>query len=190
MKKLLVSVLVVLAIAGAIVGLSVLHRSESAARKPQQSNAGSEAGNSAALVSPTPDDAKAGAPFVLVNDCNIERVNGDLFGASPAKTPGSVVELSGWLVDAASHTVPKSAFFRFEQASSKHVWKARFQTGGARPDVVQSQGGNVAYARAGFDAHIRMTALPAGTYHVVIQYSGPSGRKHLCDNGRRIVKAS
>ena len=187
MKKLLFSFTVVLALALIIIGLSVLHRKNIQPNIAQSHYTHFPNLDASVPIALGSNGSKSMAPPLLVNSCNIEQVNGKPFDGTHVKVGGGIMEMSGWLIDTSSRTVPKSAYIRFEHSSTNQIWRAPIHTGHNRPDVEQAHGNVKAYGQAGFISYIKIAVLPSGNYHVLLEYQGPMGKDHLCDNGRHVV---
>jgi hypothetical protein len=141
--------------------------------------------NEKALVEGLPEAIKG--ELALRGDCNMERINGQLFSTGPQMiSVNSTIEIAGWVLDVPSGGVPKTVFIRAASADGQRVWYAPAILSVERGDLVSLHGGNDAYRRSGYDTKLKSDALPAGTYRLQIIYAGKS-EKAICDNGRTIV---
>ncbi|TAM36275.1 MAG: hypothetical protein EPN56_04660 [Rhodanobacter sp.] len=187
-KTIFGTVLVVSGIAFSIILLSVNHRRnvvEDAARvaRPRSGlslNVTSEATVTPVLRATRDNKEVTGGP------CNIERIDGEVFGTTAHRTPKRVIAISGWLVDQATRSVPQSVSLAIDVAKGdSRAWTAAVTPSIDRPDVVKILGGNAAYRRSGFEVKLDRSVLADGEYRLQIRYS-LDGRDFLCDNGRSI----
>lgn len=184
-KTLIGSAATIAGISVVIIGLSVLHRRQ--LTEPATVAAASKGDASivahGGLIQPTLYTSSIS--LVAASHCNIERLDGNLFGTEVRKVPATGFELSGWVVDQARTSVPVRANIWLEKKGDSRIWVVPLALTIDRPDVVQSQGGVSAYLHSGFSARISPTSLPAGEYHLLIQYPD-GGHAAVCDNGRHL----
>lgn len=126
--------------------------------------------------------APGAVPFKPLPNCNVERLNGNLFGAQPSMLNSAQANtITGW-VDPAGVAEPK-IWLRFDDAQAKRYLHVPIQLTIERPDVQTSDLG--APRVSGFELQLPASALPTGQYHVYIaMISGDAA--HVCDNGRHI----
>lgn len=183
-KTLFGNITAIAAISLAIIGLSILHRRQLS--EPATVTAQPKGGASAPAVSGSftqPMQYTGNMPLVPVGHCNIERMDGILFGAQVRHVSGAGFELSGWVVDQGKKTVPAIANVWLEKKGDPRIWAVPLALTVDRPDVMQSLGGTPAYLLSGFSAKINASNLPTGEYHLLIQYP-EDGHAFVCDNGR------
>ncbi len=185
-KTFLGSALTMAGITLAIIGLSVIHRRQ--LMKPAAIPAPSKGGTStlaAAAKFVRPFQYTGNMPLVPVGHCNIERVDGAWFGTKVRQVSGTGFKLSGWVVDQATKSVPDSVSLWLKKKGDSRIWAIPLAVTINRPDVMENQGGTPSYLRSGFSAKINPSGLPAGEYHLFIQYPG-DGHAYVCDNGRHL----
>jgi hypothetical protein len=125
-------------------------------------------------------------PLAAGGKCNLERVNGAIFGGAPAVvSKAAPVALTGWIADIDAKTVPATIQLRFVATSDQRNWKANAATGEARNDVQALLGGDAAFAKTGYSAELDLAALPTGTYRVYAVFAQGQALR-VCDNGRAI----
>lgn len=134
----------------------------------------------------TSDERKA--TLKPANRCNLERANDAVFAGVPLPVSKSSAanQFSGWLADSEANSVPARGDIRFVHNESSRAWKATFETGGNRPDVVKLLGGDAGFSGAGYRLPVDLKNLPAGQYRLYVVYGEP-GALHVCDNGRSIT---
>lgn len=132
--------------------------------------------------------AERNIPLLPGKDCNLERVNDEVFAGIPIKVPaGSTqVSVSGWLADTESANIPERAQLRLVSDQDHRAWKVDFNTGRKREDVLKLLGGNPSYSGAGFMVPLSVANLPTGTYRVYTVFKADDNLK-VCDNGRSIA---
>lgn len=167
-----------------------------ACQEPSGQNAASaNAGTSVAVATTQIQSSNQGlltayvrgaASFKPLPNCNLERLNRELFGAQPLALHLSQVNtFTGW-VDPSGVATP-SLWLRFDDAQAKRYLHAPFKLTTERPDVLANDPN--APRVSGFELQLPANALPAGQYHVyVVVTSGAAA--HVCDNGRHINVAS
>lgn len=185
-KTLLGSAATIAGVSLAIIGLSVLHRHQ--LTEPATVPAPSKSGTPAPAASGNfiqPSRYTGNVPLIPTDHCNIERLDGALFGTEVHQVSGSGFELSGWVVDQDRKSVPAGANIWLEKKGDSRIWAVPLALTINRSDVMESQGGTPASLRSGFSAKINPSSLPGGEYHLLIEYSG-EGHAFVCDNGRRL----
>ena len=185
-KTLLGSVTTIAGISFAIIGLSILHRRQ--LTEPATAPVPSKGGTSASAASGNfahPRQYTGNMPLVPTGHCNIERLDGALFDAEIRQVSGAGFELSGWVVDQGKKSVPAGANIWLEKKGDSRIWAVPLALAIDRADVMQNQGGTPAYLRSGFLVKINASSLPAGEYHLLIQYPD-DGHTFVCDNGRHL----
>lgn len=185
-KTLLGSVATIAGVSLAIIGLSVLHRRQlmepAAVAAPSK---GDTATPAASANSIHPSQYTGNMPLVPVGHCNIERLDGALFGTEVRQVSGAGFELSGWVVDQGKKSVPDGANIWLEKKDDSRIWSVPLALTINRPDVMENQGGAPAYLQSGFSVKINPSSLPGGEYHLLIQYPR-DGHAYVCDNGRHL----
>ena len=182
-KTLLGTTLVIAGITLAIVYLSIDHKHRVAARLsvPTQANdkstTASEGSVRPALDSSGKQALASGGP------CNIERMDGVVLDSSAHSVSRTDVEISGWLTDQATKSVPQDAGLRIEDKEHSLVWLVPIALAVDRPDVQASQGGEPAYRRSGFLEKIDLSKFSIGKYKILLQYQ-LAGHGYICDNDR------
>lgn len=164
------------------------HATDSA--KPQNREAGTL---SAAVTTSSSSRFSAQIPtflqgaYALEDSCNLERVDGKVFGQAPLQVKmGQSLVASGWVVDSKAVSVPAEAVIRASAEADGAVFYAPVSLRVDREDVASHLGGDKAYVRSGFEAEIQLGELKSGTYQLQLGFSA-KGRAALCDNGRRLV---
>lgn len=186
-KTLFGTTMVVTGITLAIIYLSIDHKKrimgEAATAAHTGDKASSEKGNSLIVSLMPQTDGKqvltSGGP------CNIERMDGELVGASAYQARSTGIEISGWLVNQATKSIPKNASIRVESNDRSRVWIVPMAPTIDRADVQASEGGEPAYRRSGFLVKFDPSGLPNGEYRVLLQYQ-IAGHDYACDNGRSL----
>lgn len=185
-KTLLGSVATIAGVSLAIIGLSILHRRQ--LMEPATVPATSQGDTSTPAATANfiqPSQYRGNMPLVPAGHCNIERLDGTLFGTEVHQVSGAALELSGWVLDPGKKSVPDGANIWLEKKGDSRIWSVPLALTINRPDVMEDQGGTPAYLRSGFSAKINPSSLPAGEYHLLIQYPG-DGHVNVCDNGRHL----
>ena len=130
--------------------------------------------------------ANASLPLRPAHGCNIERVDRESYAALVSGTRGESIVLSGWVINPLKQSVPNDAVLRVENLVGPFAaWSTQLDPHIMRSDVAQAEGGNAAYLRSGFAITLSTTGLPAGNYHLFIQYNA-NGKTYACDNGRKL----
>jgi hypothetical protein len=157
-----------------------------AAQKPAAPASAREAAVAESAFAEKVPEAIAG-DFALRSDCNMESFAGKPFTAEPQKLAlGQPLAVSGWVADVGGGGVPSAVFLRAHTADKQRIWYAPIALTMDRGDIAAKYGNNDAFRRSGYDAKIRTTGLPAGTYGLLVVYAGKA-EKALCDNGRTLV---
>jgi hypothetical protein len=139
----------------------------------------------AQLHSGLPVDAPTSMSYV--SSCNIETLHdAPASGQAVPVQQGAALNLSGWVVDEATHQSPIHVFILVQSAESREYWWAPISGRLPRQDVAQSRNSTLL---SGFRATADTSVLPPGEYLVMILFwqNGPS---QVCDNGRRIMITS
>lgn len=122
------------------------------------------------------------APFKPLPNCNLERLNGDLFGAQPLMLNAAQTNtITGW-VDPSGVDDPHF-WLRFDDTQAKRYLHAPIQLTIQRPDVQTSDPD--APRVSGFEVRVPANALPSGRYHAYLAIQS-GGVTHICDNGRHM----
>lgn len=120
--------------------------------------------------------------------CNIERANGTLFWPDqPRVSKANTVEISGWIVDEASQSIPDQVKLRLQTADGRAAWEQEIVKRVDRQDVANNLGVD-AYAKAGFTVSLDIAELPAGDYVIYLAFDDPAGEA-ICGIGRRLTIA-
>lgn len=183
-KTLLGSAATLAGVSLAIIGLSVLHRRQ--LTEPATVPAPSKIDTSTPVEPGNfiqPSQYTGNMPLVPARHCNIERLDGVPFGPEVRQLSRSGFELSGWVVDQGKSSVPADAHIWLEKKGDPRIWSIPLGLTIDRPDVMKNQGNIPGYLRSGFTVNITASSLPAGEYHLLIQYPS-DGRAFVCDNGR------
>ena len=186
-KTLFGTALVIAGITLAIVYLSIDHKKRIGVSLAATVHAGDKAPSkkdNSLIISPMPyTDGKQA--LVSGGPCNIERMDGELLGAVAHQARPTDIEISGWLVDQATKSIPQNASIRVENNDRSHVWIVPITPIIDRADVQASEGGEPAYRRSGFLVKFDLSGLPSGGYRVLLQYQ-IAGHGYTCDNGRSL----
>jgi hypothetical protein len=157
-----------------------------AAPKPAASASARAASAPESAFSEMVPDAIAGE-FALRDDCNMEQFAGRPFTAEPQKLGlGETLAVTGWVADVSGGGVPNAVFLRAHTGDKQRVWYAPIALTKDRTDIAAKYGNNDAFRHSGYDAKVKTTGLPAGTYGLVVVYAGKT-EKALCDNGRTLL---
>ncbi len=122
-----------------------------------------------------------------VSSCNIET----LHDAPPSERAvpvqqGTALNLSGWVVDEATHQSPAHVFILFQSGETKEFWWAPITGRLPRQDVATARNSTLL---SGFTATLDTSRLPPGEYGVSTLF-WQAGPTQICDNGRRIMITS
>lgn len=121
-----------------------------------------------------------------MRECNLERIDGRLFSATPIDvTKSDAIILSGWIASAETQDVPPEVSIRLVSITDNRAWSVSGKTGDSREDVRTLLGGDAAYAGAGFSVVLDPASMPADTYRLFAVFSA-GGSLKSCDNGRSI----
>lgn len=186
-KTLFGTTLVIAGITLAIIYLSIDHKRRIGVSLDATVHAGDKAPSekdNSLITSPMPYvDGKQ--PLVSGGPCNIERMDGALLDTVAHQARPTDIEISGWLVDQATKSIPRNASIRVENNDHSHVWVVPISPTIDRADVQASVGGEPAYRRSGFLVKFDLSGLPSGEYGVLLQYR-VAGHDYVCDNGRSL----
>lgn len=115
-------------------------------------------------------------------NCNLETVDGQVFGTGVSTLQSSRVNVfNGWL-DAAGVANPVYRM-RFDGDDSEHHLQAPLALTEQRADVAAAHPG--APLASGFSLTLPSGALPLGSYHVYLAVES-DGKTYVCDSGRHI----
>lgn len=121
--------------------------------------------------------------------CNIERANGTSFSPDqPRVSKANTVEISGWIVDEASQSVPDKVKLRLQTANGSSAWEQDIIKRLDRQDVAHTLGVD-AYIKAGFTVSLDIADLATGDYVIYLAFDGPAGEA-ICGIGRRLTITS
>ena len=124
----------------------------------------------------------------LNKDCNVEGIDGTLFDAKALTIQRhGVHEISGWVVDADSRTIPQD--LRLVVAglgNTAGVWTNQAPTWIERKGVAENRGYGPELNNSGFSFKVDTSKLAAGTYHVYVM-SLATKRLLVCDPGRQLT---
>lgn len=138
--------------------------------------------NSAPSLAIAPPDQR---PPKAARMCNIEALNGQPFGGEPLSATVGVLEVSGWVGDETTRTVPADPELRLEvKDDSTKAWRIAVKPGITREDVVAASG-EAGLRESGFSVSVPAGGLMPGVYHMYIAYSSGAER-YVCDNGRLV----
>ncbi|NDU91011.1 MAG: hypothetical protein G3I10_00045 [Ferrovum sp.] len=144
------------------------------------------AASQTAALQPVAMQAAAIKQLLLpAHGCNIETADGAGYNTTLTRSRGATIELRGWVIDTMQHDVPVKAVLRLENQDQQAAWMVPLQPRLVRTDVAQANGGLAAYTPSGFEISVATSVLPAGHYHLYIEYAA-AGRSYACDNGRML----
>lgn len=126
-----------------------------------------------------------GAGIASGDSCNVEAVGGSVFGADPVAVTEKSTTISGWFLSAVTKKVGVTARLQLIAEGANVGWQMPIQASVARPDVLSVMGG-LDSGNVGFSQAIDLTALPSGTYKVILAFDD-AGQKYVCDKERAIV---
>lgn len=131
--------------------------------------------------------AQIARPLEQVKSCNLERVDGKMFGAEPAAAARSgSLFLSGWLVDAERKETPAQATLRFAQTGGGGTWELPLEAWHERADVANGFGDAPSLLRSGFSVNADLRGMPEAAYRLYLVYADGDALK-VCDNGRVLL---
>lgn len=153
----------------------------------------SGAGTTAAEVSgsPTPEqpaaapDPRAGPSDPALPErtfCNIESVDGQVFGSELAVEEGA--EIRGWLGHDEPAEIENSELVVIREDGDVAT-RLPLQRDGARDDVVAAYAGREDLRNSGFSVSWVPGDIHPGRYHVLLEYKA-GGVAFRCDNGRYV----
>jgi hypothetical protein len=116
--------------------------------------------------------------------CNLERIDNELLGSSVPFTPADLhhAVLTGWMGDESSKALPHDTALMIRQIGSGRVWQLPLDLTVQRADVATATGA-AALKMSGFTLDVDFSALPPGSYRMVLVHDRDGGR-YACDNGR------
>lgn len=118
--------------------------------------------------------------------CNLESVNGKLFGEEPhAIEAGSVLTMQGWALCESIDHLPIAVWIRLTGPTGEKFF-ALAQSGIPRPDVQKHFDLRDKLIGSGFRLAAQMQEIEKGTYAVELLIKSPSNW-HVCNSGRRIL---
>jgi hypothetical protein len=125
-------------------------------------------------------------PLVAIRECNLERIDGQLFSTLPVDVAKSgSVTFSGWIASTEAKNVPGILQIRLVNVTDNRAWAIAGNTGQSREDVRKLLGGHGGYAGAGFSLKLDALSMPMGTYRLFTVFEEGNSLKS-CDNGRSI----
>jgi hypothetical protein len=160
-------------------------------QKPETVTAASEQVEQGTAPAPRPTSMRVSDVRIAIGArqterCNIERANGTLFWPEqPRVSKTDTVEISGWIVNEATQSVPDNVKLRLQTANGHSAWEQDVVERQDRPDVAKNLGVD-AYRKAGFRISLDVADLVAGDYVVYLAYDGPVGES-ICGIGRRLT---
>ena len=123
-------------------------------------------------------------PFELGGACNMETLNGKLWGATIVSIdPSLPFAISGWGADAKQGTAPTQVYLRLQNAKNQEFYA---------PAPIVLRGdlreyfGKAFYEKSGYTATVDAQALPPGEYQAMIVMN-VGGRTMLCASGRKLI---
>lgn len=121
-------------------------------------------------------------PPKVLRNCNVERLNDEMFGAQPLVLGSSqAISITGW---ADPSDVPDSRIWlRFDDAPADQYLHAPVTLTTARADVQLHD--PKAPLKTGFSIELPTDALPAGSYHIYLAVTSANS-VYVCDNGRQV----
>lgn len=121
------------------------------------------------------------------SDCNIESVNDSLFEPqTPTVAANATANVSGWLIDTATKSVPTNVMVRLESEAGDKAWEQQVSAWGDRGDIVSTHQNVQAYQKSGFQVGLDIGELSPGSYNIYLVY-GAAGDQTACGVGRRLV---
>lgn len=119
--------------------------------------------------------------------CNLERIDNQLLGSSEPYTPADShrAVLTGWLGDGSTKSLPSGPVLMFRMVGVSRVWETPLNLSVPRDDVVKATGA-AGLKMSGFSLDADLSALPVGSYRMVLVYDR-EGARYACDNGRDLA---
>ena len=118
--------------------------------------------------------------------CNLESVNGRLFGKEPhAIEAESVLTIQGWALSESNVRLPTAIWIRLTGPAGEKFF-ALAQSGIPRPDVQTHFDLRDELIGSGFRLAAQMQEIASGTYAIELLIKSPPNL-HVCNNGRRIL---
>jgi hypothetical protein len=126
----------------------------------------------------------ANQPFELGGLCNMEMLNGKLWGANPEEVrSANPISISGWGVDEKGKVSPKQIFLRLQDPSEKVYYVEAKMI--PREDL--SKHFNEEYFKtSGYSVDFSVSNLPLATYRAMIVMNA-NGKTLLCASGRSLI---
>lgn len=147
------------------------------ASAPPSSSPGMQAVPPAGLVAYQPTQTVS----PLAN-CNLERLNSEMFGALPLRlNPSQANTFTGWM-DPSGVGTPRF-WLRFDDVQAKRYLHVPIQLTIERPDVLASDPN--APRVSGFALRLPANEVPVGQYHVYLAVTTDTAA-YVCDNGRHV----
>lgn len=138
----------------------------------------------APVLDPSPVTAEDGSPVRIIESCNVEQVNGQLFAGNPVKASrSSPISVSGWVID---ELASGPAELRLINVADASTYKVAVTANVARPDVVEAFEVDPATTKPGFNVVFNAVDLPPGDYRLQIVVASVDRGASACDNGRVI----
>lgn len=135
-------------------------------------------------VDPTgPSAPSVDETYHASRSCNLAYINAANYDREMFFSQGTVIGLSGWVVDIVNKNVPAKTWMVFVNTESGARYQSPITFWMDRDDVREVFGGKEAYARAGFISNVKTDHLLPGRYHLYIKYEAKS-IFYTCDNGR------
>jgi hypothetical protein len=118
--------------------------------------------------------------------CNLERIDNQLLDSSQPFTPADRhrAVVTGWIGDESTKALPSAPALMIRQVGSSRVWQVPVELTVSRDDVAKATG-VAALKMSGFSLDADLSALPAGSYRMVLVHDRDGGRL-ACDNGREL----
>ena len=123
-------------------------------------------------------------PFELGGECNMEALNGKLWGATNESIePSLPFAISGWGADAKQGIAPTEVYLRLQNAKNQEFYA---------PAPIVHRGdlreyfGKAFYEKSGYTVTVDAQALPPGEYQAMIVMN-VDGRTMLCASGRKLI---
>lgn len=124
----------------------------------------------------------------LNQDCNVEGIDGKLFTTDIfSMTRRGTHEISGWVVDAKHHVIPKDLQLVVAGVgATTGAWTSHSPVWIDRKGVAETRGYGAELNSSGFAFKVDTSAVPLGSYHVYVISSGTNGAV-MCDPGRLVT---
>ncbi len=123
-------------------------------------------------------------PFELGGSCNMETLNGKLWGATIVSIdPALPFVVSGWGADAKQGTAPTQVYLRLQNSKAQEFYALAPNV--PRGDLRQHFG-KAFYEKSGYSVTVDAQGLPPGEYQAMIVMN-VDGRTMLCASGRKLI---